>query len=247
MKTCVSIVNFNTTLYTNAAIMTVIENSKLDDYQIIVFDNSSKYKYRPLSVFKDLCQLDVIDNTQGQVLDINAIQEHCFKLKSPNNYASAKHAASIQYLIDTCPCDNMILLDSDILLKKEIDFIDERIITAAHYYKYIKFNKMCARFEPYIQYFNIKMLRNAGIGIKYFDPYRMHGCLKEENDCYDTGASFLEDVVRMKFPFRKIEYKDYVLHCGAASWTTHINKNFIIEISKFVNDHQQYIGLISEF
>lgn len=44
----------------------------------------------------------------------------------------------------------MILLDSDILLKKEIDFIDENILTAAHFYKYIKYNKPCARFEPYI-------------------------------------------------------------------------------------------------
>lgn len=55
MKTCVSIVNFNTTIYTNAAIMTVIENSKLDDYCIVVLDNSNVYKYKPLSIFKDLC------------------------------------------------------------------------------------------------------------------------------------------------------------------------------------------------
>ena len=80
-------------------------------------------------------------------------------------------------------------------------------------------------------------MRNAGVGIKYFDPYRMHGCLLEQNDCYDTGASFLEDVIRLSFPFKKIEFTDYVFHCGAASWTKQVNKAFLLEISKFIQLH----------
>jgi len=39
------IVNFNTTALTNNAINSIIVNSKLDNYEIIVFDNSNKDKF----------------------------------------------------------------------------------------------------------------------------------------------------------------------------------------------------------
>ena len=67
---------------------------------------------------------------------------------------------SIQYFIDRFAHDNLLLLDSDIILKKDIDFCDDDYITAAE----IEFNRLGAdhpgeveiRFRPFIEYFNVK-------------------------------------------------------------------------------------------
>jgi len=67
---------------------------------------------------------------------------------------------SIQYFIDKFAHDNLLLLDSDIILKKDIDFCDDDYITAAE----IEFNRLGAdhhgeveiRFRPFIEYFNVK-------------------------------------------------------------------------------------------
>lgn len=54
-----------------------------------------------------------------------------FNKRSHNNHASAKHCYSIQYLLNICKTKYMVLFDSDTVLRKDIDFIDDNTVTAA--------------------------------------------------------------------------------------------------------------------
>ena len=54
-----------------------------------------------------------------------------FNKRSHNNHASAKHCYSIQYLLNICKTKYMVLFDSDTVLHKDIDFIDDNTVTAA--------------------------------------------------------------------------------------------------------------------
>ena len=66
-------------------------------------------------------------------------------MKSNNNYASFKHAMTVQFLIDNLSYDHIVLLDSDTLVKKDFDFIDQSFITVAG----LQENKIKHRFKPY--------------------------------------------------------------------------------------------------
>ena len=130
-----------------------------------------------------------------------------------NNFGSYKHCKTIQWLLDNCKHDNMILFDSDIVALKDFaDIIDENAITSAEVF--IK-NMHYSRFLPFMQYFNCKMIKNTSI--KYFDESRMQDISKFYVG-YDTGGSFYEDVKSKKLPVKQICLKDYILHYGSGSW-----------------------------
>lgn len=123
---------------TNACIRSILRHTDHDTiYKIIVFDNSHADKKFILDNDLEQHSIEVLDNTTGQIIDFDSIlaeNQHRLDKNAGSarfNYASLKHARSIQYLIDICSTNFMVLLDSDTLLKKDIDFIDDKLITAA--------------------------------------------------------------------------------------------------------------------
>ena len=123
-------------------------------------DNSDKEKFIP----KLKCS--VIDNTNNNIINFPKILSSLdLNQRIRNNYASLKHAISINFLLECCFTESMMLFDSDIILKKSIDFIDTDFLTIAD----IEMNGHLdrnnekiymgnTRFLPFIQYFNVMKL-----------------------------------------------------------------------------------------
>ena len=206
------ICNFNTTQLTNNAIRSIMNVIHNFEYEIFIIDNSDKIKFQLAADLK----ANVLDNTQNQLIHYEYVLKHNFKIPSPNNYASAKHTYAIDWIIKNCYSDKILLFDSDIILEHDIDFISDDIITAANVLKYTKFQRTLHRFQPFIQYFNVKMM-NAH-QINYYDPYRLHGGVFKLCDCYDTGASFYEDVILHNVPYKTIDWPKYIKHLEGGSW-----------------------------
>lgn len=203
----ISICNFNTTQLTNNCIKSIFENFKSYPFKIVVLDNSDKY------VFNTKFNVSIIDNTKQQLINFDKIIKKISRVYSKNNYASFKHCYSIQFLLNICNTDKMLLFDSDTKLLKDIDFINDNIISAFN----IELNGKIYRALPYIQYFNVKMMNM--LNIKYFDAYRMHGGFNIINDSiYDTGASFYEDCIKYNAPIQIIDHKCYIWHKKQGSW-----------------------------
>lgn len=123
-------------------------------------DNSDKEKFIPE------LKCSVIDNTKNSIINFPKILSSLdLNQRIRNNYASLKHAISINFLLECCCTESMMLFDSDIILKKSIDFIDTDFLTIAdiemnghldrHNEKTYIGN---TRFLPFIQYFNVMKL-----------------------------------------------------------------------------------------
>jgi len=183
------------------------------DAKIIIFDNSDK---RPFD--SELCE-EYFDNTKGQLIDFNKELEKYpdrnteMQTKSGCNFGSAKHSMSIDWLCKNLK-EDFVLLDSDILLKRPVDFIDSNFICVSDI---ITIKPGLIRICPMLAYINPnKMIENH---IEFFDGNRMHGLCKESSKYlyYDTGTSFLEDISKIN-SFKLIKTDDYYLHYGNGSW-----------------------------
>lgn len=221
-KVGIVIINYNTNALVNALIKSIKKNVKSIDYDIVVFDNSTDEKF--------ICPNDVklIDNSKNSLINFMKIIKETSCVPSSNNYASYKHAMTVQFLLNILQYNDLVFLDSDILLKRDIDFIDQRFAVIADYPD----KKFKPRFIPFIMYLNQSKIKSKNI--KYLDIYRMHGGANAGNSCiYDTGCSFYEDVVKAKLPVKKINYEEYIVHFGGGSWkkSKHDQHKFLNENS----------------
>lgn len=194
--------------------------------EIVIFDNSDK---RPFKNIETLCDV-YYDNTQGQLLDFTKefsglpIVERIWKM---NKCGSAKHCRTVQWLFDNITDDEFVLLDSDVLLTRKLDFLKSDFICSA---TYEIFPGMKNRFLPFVTYFNLKKIKENVI--QYFDEKRMNG-LSKFGGPYDTGASFLEDVVKKKLPYKNINYKNYLVHFRNGSWSNKSYQIWLLQNKKY--------------
>lgn len=219
----VAIVNFNTPELTEAAILSLRKHGG-KDYQVAVFDNSDA---RPFT--KKMDGVTVIDNTQGQVIDLDAevrkFPDRSYYLGCPqgNVFGSAKHMMTVQKLWDILP-DGFVLMDSDILLKDNIDFMFMRDqCVCGHIQEPQTGNRFgIGRLVPMLLWINVPACK-AG-GAKFFDPERSMGLMAGEEhtrgNWYDTGAALLEDIRshRNGMHGRRIDIRKMMIHYQAASW-----------------------------
>ena len=207
-KINVLIVNYNTQNLIDACIKSI--NKHTPNAVIYVFDNSDIEKF-----INSFPNVHVLDNTEGQIIDFNEwlknFPEH---EKSPigksNNYASSKHCISIQKAIDIID-DNVILMDSDVLVKADINELwDEECIYVGGYEHNRWHDK---RLMPFLCFINTNLCKEYGI--KYFDENRIVG-LTIDGEKYDTGCSFYVDSERYKH--REIDIFKYIKHFAQGSW-----------------------------
>lgn len=183
--------------------------------RITIFDNSDK---RPFDTY-NIMRVCYIDNTKGQIINFGQELE-----KYPNrqiqeqnasgcNFGSAKHSMSIDWLCKNL-ANNFILLDSDVLIKRPIDFIDESSICCSDI---VQIHDDIYRMLPMISYMNIKKMND--LNISFFDGRRMHSLVESNSryNWYDTGASFYEDVRALNM-FKRIDSNQYIVHYGNGSW-----------------------------
>lgn len=234
------IVHYNTPVLTECCCKSIIKNDK--SAEIIVFDNSDKFPFNT-----NLSNVKILDNTKGQLLNINIkltefiqrnnISEKTIKEEQEikSNFGSYKHCISVQWIFEH-ETESFVLLDSDVLLKKECnDLITDLAFTA-------DIENIETRIWPFIVYFNIKLLKEHKID--FLDGNTI--CPAKP---VDTGYYFLQSCLTKKIKFNLINYKNYVVHYGNGSWknngnsfvshfqTEHLNENDWLKKYKELYEH----------
>ena len=216
----VCIVHYNTPKLTAAAIRSLVKHTPREqELEIIVFDNSDK---RPFVVPDGFpVAVEVIDNTHGQLIDFDRwLATFPDKEPSPgNNYGSAKHCYTVQWLIDHRKRP-FILMDSDVLIRQDISvFWNRDYVWTGEVGENVRrrFGYQFKKLQPFLCFINVKMIR--AYGIAYFNPdYMWNLTTRQPNHRYDTGAWFLHETNRLGLPTQEVKLKDYILHLGHGSW-----------------------------
>ena len=215
----VAIVNYNTPVLLEKAILSLRKNSP--GCQVVVLDNSDKEPFR-----KKMAGVEVIDNTKGQVIDFAKwIEEFPDREPSPkNDYGSAKHSYSIQWLIDHIG-KPFVVMDSDVLVRHSILSLYETEFVFAGS---IGEDTFCQGFPiyrvlPILCYLNVPLMKEHGV--TFFNRKKMWNLVSTQpEDHYDTGAWLLEDVREKNLPYKKIDLQHYVEHMWHGSWANDAEK-----------------------
>jgi hypothetical protein len=115
-------------------------------------------------------------------------------------------------MISVCPTDDLLILDSDAFLIKDVDFVDNRFCTICE----IGDSFGNKRVLPMIQYINVKSFKENGL--RFYDPHRFRYSLDPRYVLWDTGTCLLYDIVQRRLPIGQIHMSDYIHHLGGASW-----------------------------
>ena len=220
----IATINYNTNRLTNVWLRSIIKHCRQDSLRIVILDNSDKEKFVPQISDK---RLYVLNNTKSQFIDYKKELEKHGSKTSYIGWANLKHSIAVQWLIDNLKDDNMVLFDSDTVLKVPIqfDFIDESCVTKADiqpedsefWHEPTKQHVVRrARFMPFMQYFNIKMIRK--LKLRYLDDSRIISGKNDPTLSWDTGAAFYADVIRKNLPYKVFPIKRYVNHLKGGSW-----------------------------
>ena len=215
------IVHYNTPKLTECLIKS-INKFVGTDCHVYIFDNSdvSPFTYRQENI-------TILDNTHGEIIDFHKWLENYPNKTADakrNGYGSAKHCYTIEKCLDLLGVDEFVLMDSDILLKKDIrDICNEENIFPAEIVK--QNNKIIDKAAPFLCYINVKKCKT--LGVHYFNENYMFGLHKvdinKKCDYYDTGAWFYLDAKRFQYSTFKLD--DYIEHLGSASWTNGKNED----------------------
>lgn len=211
MEKKICIVHYNTPALTTCLIKSI--NKYTPGTTIYVFDNSDKKPFK--NIFDNVI---VFDNTKGQIINFDEwLKKYPDRKKSAgavNNFGSAKHCYTIQKCIELID-ENFVLLDSDILLRKDISGIwDGRYVWVGGVEKWsahLNRKRAC----PFLLYLNVEKMKEKNI--TFFSDTHMFG-LKNGNRCeeYDTGCWLYEQTGEKSR--RVIKYQEYITHFRAGSW-----------------------------
>ena len=236
-KCSFAVVNYNTSFLVNSLIKSIKKFVRSFEYDIWIFDNSDKEK---LVLDEQNENVHVIDNTDGKYIDysdkgIAKYVDFNYR-KTFKNFISFRHAIALQWLIDYDKLsDNIILCDSDVLLKKDIDFIDENAAACGKIEGNVSYDK---RLVPYLCYLNRAILKKNNI--RYFNQNFMHGCKMSNGKTqfmYDTGRFVLDQIAEKKLGLKQIDIYSYCIHFKAKSRTdvTSVSNDKVVETIKSLN------------
>ena len=208
----VAVVHYNTPELLEKTILSLRKNAP--GCRVLVFDNSDREPFK-----KKMTGVGVIDNTRGQKIDFKKwLEGFPDKEETTNDYGSAKHCYSIQWLIDHVE-EPFLLMDSDILIQKNIGFFfDNRYLFAGAigsdtFYQGFPLKRVL----PILCYLNVPMIRENGI--RYFNPEYMWNLISTgPNDHYDTGAWFYKEAMEKGMRWQNVEITNYMKHLWHGSW-----------------------------
>lgn len=216
MEQIFCIVHYNTPIITTCLISSILK--LYPNGKIFLLDNSDKDKFDN-TLFNNVIYLD---NTKQKLINFdNYISQFHDTVKASkiiNNFGSAKHAMSVEYLCSMLD-KPFILMDSDVLLKNKIDCLfDEQFICISDVLNCVYPNGLKKpRILPFIALINPILMKQ--FNIHFFDPYRIDG-LTKSGHYNDTGSSFYEDIMKYKSNlFKKIKYTDFIIHYGKGSYS----------------------------
>ena len=243
----IAIVHFNTPELTEACILSLRKHGG-ENYQVYVLDNSADQiidgvvvKARPFT--KRMKGVKVLNNRKGQIIDTLAeLEKYTTKSEKAGcakgcYFGSDVHMMCVQKLWELIP-DGFVLLDSDVLIKQNIDWLwlDDQCCygyigkgTGLHIHE---------RLVPMLLWINVPMCV-AG-GARFFDPDRAWALHEYESrkNWWDTGAAFLDDIRRLKPQchgkvMNREMIKGAMEHYGGGSW----HKNDLEMQQRWLNEH----------
>lgn len=228
------IIHYNTPRLTKALISSI--NKFVSEAKIYVFENSpKKYDW-------GVSNVTVIDNSRGQVVNFESeLRKYPNREKSlgrASKFGSFKHCISVDKCFDILD-EPFILLDSDVLLKKDpSDLVSDDIYWAGEVTDWTwgrgrRGEKwpVTKRIRPFICYINLPKCKENGI--RYFDEHHMAGLWNpdKEADSYDVGGWLYEQT--KEFENRLINLSDYVVHFGGGSYNKVKSQNsFLVKNRK---------------
>ena len=196
------IVHYNTPELTECLVKSINKQVKTNRVaNIYIFDNSNE---RPFTYRQD--NIRYIDNTQKQIIDFDEWGKNYPNKKEP--FYSSKHCYTVQTFMDMIG-EPFILMDSDILLKKDItDFWDESMGFIGQ--------SVRKRVLPFMCFINPKILKACGV--PYFDDRFTYDLNKDNSGVgkYDTGCTLWLN--KDKIPHRDIKYFGYIVHYEGGSY-----------------------------
>ena len=219
MNKNIVIIHYNTPHLTECLVRSI--NLFVNDAIIYIFDNSDKDPFT--AKFDNVC---LLDNTNGEIINFEEwLENYPDRIKSSaikNNYASAKHCYSVQKCIELLD-EPFILLDSDVLLKRDIsDLYDENYAFIGNIEYWKAANTISGnlavkkpRAIPYLCFINTNICKENNI--EYYNEDFIYG-LTSNGDSYDTGTYFFEQILNFKLPWKKINLNDNIVHYKAGSW-----------------------------
>lgn len=199
------IIHYNTPFLTECLIRSI--NRNVRECHIYIFDNSDIHPF----TYKQ-SNLTILDNTKGEIINFDEwLKQFPYVNEGTGKRGSARHCYSVEVALSIIN-DNVILMDSDVLLKKDItDIWDENSLAVGTIIKQWDGNDRLAPFLCFINYNKMKMM-----GKHYFSPIYMHGLSNDSiKNSFDTGRFFLQDIGTS---LKKIDIKDYIIHYGNGSW-----------------------------
>ena len=221
----VLIVNFNTPEMVEAAILSLRKHGG-EAYEVTVFDNSDS---RPFT--KKMQRVSVLDNSLGQLIDLDAeIRKFPERSRRMGNahvgdFPSVRHMLSVQWYMDHFDGEGFLLMDSDILIRTNVDFMFwEGQCAVGHVQTWERAGNpgQKDRLVPILCYIGVKKCKECGV--RYFDPDRTFALHKDgeanAENWYDTGSSFLYEIRSHKNGAcgKGIDIRELMFHYGSASW-----------------------------
>lgn len=229
-----AIVHYNTPRLTQCVIRSLWKHT--NGVHVTVFDNSDRLPFLMKNgefMAEHAGLLTVIDNTQGQHIDFDAwLATFPDKEPSPgNNYGSAKHCYSVQWLIDHTN-EPFVLMDSDVLVRQDVSvfwqhpecaWVGESGENVRRRFGY-SFYKV----QPFLCYLNVPMMKAHGI--RYFNgDWMWNLTTRQPNHRYDTGAWFYRAVKEKGLSVYEVPLKEYILHLGHGSWRDKNPMEWVLE------------------
>ena len=203
MKKNICIVHYNTPVLTECLIKSINKHVKNSgDINIYIFDNSdtSPFTYRQNNI-------KYIDNTKGQIINFDEWgKNYPNKTKS---FVSSKHGYSVQKCIEIIN-EPFILLDSDILLKQDINsFFDEKFAFIGEL--------RGERILPFICFINTNILKEKNV--LYFDDNHTYDLFKNGLKSKREDTGFMLYYNKEKLPHKYIKCSEYIEHYSAGSYS----------------------------
>lgn len=168
---------------------------------------------------------------------VHVIDNTMFKHTPDYNQPSMNHCSSLEYAMSIIPERYVILCDNDVLFHKSINKLLDMPADSFDACGEIGWDILPPdRLFPYLCIIdNYKKKRQR---ISYFDAGRIvhYGMdsnhMDKKYSVYDTGYSFLDDIMTHNWKIKEIKFSDYIVHLKGASLH---KKDFRNWIAKYHN------------
>ena len=193
----------NNAFLANLALKSTIKNLKNVRYHIYVVDNSDADKHFQTADFlaKHLDKITVEVNDS---------------VYSYDKTGSIGHARTIQQFIDRHKdISNLLLIESDVVLLKDVDFLDDSVIAAGQTtfgknFMHEKIPYTIFKIQPWFLYLNVQMMRK--LHITFFDSNLQKLPFPEYGIMHDTGSHFMEEIAKRNLQIKNVDIDRYMIH-----------------------------------